>query len=363
MYKLYSRHNSCSCTQTIPLCTPDYHQLIMDTMAAAALDMGDNAVAGILSDLDDEDLADVDYGEELDDEDLVDVDYGEDDDTEAMDHNAFMAEIDAKDAALEQRHRNLMSRQQQLISWIGSKQHTLEVKASELAVSTSASVTTTTEHPDASHVAAATAVSISAHTSPPSVPVDSGIALRPAGAADTEAILSVVNDAAIAYKGVIPEESWHEPYMGRDELITDTTQAGVNFHLAVTASSGDVVSVMGIQRRCLGPHDGWDDACARAIRMPKVTLIRHAYTRTAYQRRGLGRRLLRHLLDQASTPTLIGTWAATTWAIRFYEKVRVEGKGIGKGSGMREVIAVRSRILVLVQKKIVNRSFYACDIR
>jgi GNAT superfamily N-acetyltransferase len=50
-----------------------------------------------------------------------------------------------------------------------------------------------------------------------------------------------------------------------------------------------------------------------------VSLIRHAYTRTARQGRGLGRALLAHLRARTDRPMLIGTWAAATWAIRFYQ--------------------------------------------
>jgi len=42
--------------------------------------------------------------------------------------------------------------------------------------------------------------------------------LRACGPADLDAILAVVNDAARAYRGVIPADRWHEPYMPRAEL-------------------------------------------------------------------------------------------------------------------------------------------------
>ena len=51
-----------------------------------------------------------------------------------------------------------------------------------------------------------------------------------------------------------------------------------------------------------------------------VTLIRHAYVRTANRRRGIGASLLSHLRGLAGKPILIGTWAAAIWAIRFYEQ-------------------------------------------
>ena len=52
-----------------------------------------------------------------------------------------------------------------------------------------------------------------------------------------------------------------------------------------------------------------------------VTLIRHAYVLTKYQKRGIGGNLLKHLMGLAKDPeVLVGTWKAATWAIRFYEK-------------------------------------------
>ena len=287
---------------------------------ADSLDIEDQMNDGTFDDLDNDNLGDVDF------------DLSEDEDMEPVDHYDFMAQIDAKDAELEQRHNNLLSRQQQLVDWIGSRQRTLEDKASKLTLEISACTASSVAHLVDGHTANESVVStpalgkIPTLTKASSVPVHGAITLRPAIASDVDAILSVVNDAASAYRGVIPAESWHEPYMGREELLTDTTKAGVNFHLAVTASTGTVVGIMGIQHRRLGPIDGQGDACARAIRMPEVTLIRHAYTCTVWQRRGIGQRLLQHLLEETSTPTLIGTWAATTWAIKFYEKVLVRNQ-------------------------------------
>jgi len=52
-----------------------------------------------------------------------------------------------------------------------------------------------------------------------------------------------------------------------------------------------------------------------------TTLIRHAYVLSNQQRKGIGERLLDHLLFLALTPEiLVGTWTAAWWAIRFYEK-------------------------------------------
>lgn len=117
--------------------------------------------------------------------------------------------------------------------------------------------------------------------------------------ADFAAILRVINDAALAYRGVIPADRWHEPYMPTDELAREIA-AGVEFWVADDA--GRLSGVMGIQ-------DSGD-----------VALVRHAYVAPASQRGGLGTRLLRHVKGLIDKPILIGTWAAATWAIAFYER-------------------------------------------
>jgi N-acetylglutamate synthase-like GNAT family acetyltransferase len=116
---------------------------------------------------------------------------------------------------------------------------------------------------------------------------------------DFDAIYRVINDAAQAYKGVIPSDRWHEPYMRREHLEREIT-AGVAFW--GVEEDSELVGVMGIQ-------DKGD-----------VTLIRHAYVKTALRNRGFGSRLLRHLETTTGKPILIGTWAAATWAIAFYRK-------------------------------------------
>ncbi len=116
---------------------------------------------------------------------------------------------------------------------------------------------------------------------------------------DFDSIYAIVNDAAIAYKGIIPEDRWHEPYMSRDELQHEIDQGVLFWGYEV---EGDIVGVMGIQH------------------IQDVTLIRHAYVRTASQKLGIGEKLLSELRKQTDRPILIGTWAAALWAIRFYEK-------------------------------------------
>jgi GNAT superfamily N-acetyltransferase len=123
--------------------------------------------------------------------------------------------------------------------------------------------------------------------------------IRPCSAADLPTVCAIVNDAAEAYRGVIPADRWHEPYMPLEDLGREI-RGGVAFWGCEL--EGDLVGVMGIQDR------------------GDVHLIRHAYVRTAQRRKGIGEKLLAHLERMATKPILIGTWAAATWAVRFYEK-------------------------------------------
>jgi GNAT superfamily N-acetyltransferase len=113
------------------------------------------------------------------------------------------------------------------------------------------------------------------------------------------AILAIVNAAAEAYRGVIPADRWHEPYMAAAELDAEI-EAGVTFW--GYEADGEPIGVMGVQ-------DVGD-----------VTLIRHAYVAPGSQRRGVGRALLEQLVATTGRPILVGTWAAADWAIRFYER-------------------------------------------
>lgn len=124
-------------------------------------------------------------------------------------------------------------------------------------------------------------------------------AIRPCTDADFDAIHQIINDAASAYKGVIPADRWHEPYMTREEL---RQQINEGVHFCGYQLDGQLAGVMGIQ----DVHD--------------VTLIRHAYVRTIHRQHGIGTKLLQHLCSSTDRPILIGTWADATWAIRFYEK-------------------------------------------
>jgi GNAT superfamily N-acetyltransferase len=117
--------------------------------------------------------------------------------------------------------------------------------------------------------------------------------------ADIPALFEIINDAAQAYKGVIPADRWHEPYMPLDALRHEIAE-GVEFW--GEEGDGALLGVMGIQPR------------------GEVDLIRHAYVRTQTRRRGVGTRLLAHLVQRTQKPLLIGTWADARWAVRFYEK-------------------------------------------
>jgi len=112
-------------------------------------------------------------------------------------------------------------------------------------------------------------------------------------------MFAIINDAAQAYKGIIPGDRWHEPYMPLDELKAQIAD-GIVF--SGCESGGKLVGVMGIQDK------------------GEVVLIRHAYVRTSERRKGIGEKLLRHLAATTEKPVMIGTWRAAAWAIRFYEK-------------------------------------------
>src|SRR5438067_679064 len=120
--------------------------------------------------------------------------------------------------------------------------------------------------------------------------------IRKSMAADLPAMLGIVNDAARAYRGVIPADRWHEPYMPKEEMVGEIA-AGVVFWVA--EEGGRLLGVMGIQDK------------------GEVALVRHAYIDPAVQRKGVGTKLLRHVQGLAAKPVLIGTWAAASWAIDF----------------------------------------------
>jgi GNAT superfamily N-acetyltransferase len=116
---------------------------------------------------------------------------------------------------------------------------------------------------------------------------------------DFKDIYEIINDAAIAYKGIIPADRWHDPYMSEQELQNQIDD-GIEFWCYYEDES--IVGVMGVQDKS------------------DVTLIRHAYVRTIARNKGIGGKLLQHLIELTKKPILIGTWADATWAISFYRK-------------------------------------------
>jgi GNAT superfamily N-acetyltransferase len=113
------------------------------------------------------------------------------------------------------------------------------------------------------------------------------------------AILAIVNAAAEAYRGAIPADRWHEPYMDARELDGEIADGVVFWGYE---AGGALIGTMGIQA------------------MREVDLIRHAYVLPSSQRHGVGGALLRHLRGLSSRRMLVGTWAAADWAIRFYRR-------------------------------------------
>ena len=125
------------------------------------------------------------------------------------------------------------------------------------------------------------------------------VMIRQCNNTDFETIHLIINDAAVAYRGAIPADCWKEPYMSKNEL---RREMGSGIVFWGYEEDDELVGVMGIQP------------------VKDVTLIRHAYVRTAKQNRGIGGKLLTYLRGQMTAPVLIGTWADAVWAIHFYEK-------------------------------------------
>jgi GNAT superfamily N-acetyltransferase len=123
--------------------------------------------------------------------------------------------------------------------------------------------------------------------------------IRPCADDERGEVLAIINAAAERYRGVIPGDLWHEPYMDPGELDGEI-DAGVRFW--GYEDDGELIGAMGIQS------------------VGGVDLIRHAYVRPDRQRLGVGSALLRHLRERIPGPMLVGTWAAATWAIDFYRR-------------------------------------------
>ena len=117
---------------------------------------------------------------------------------------------------------------------------------------------------------------------------------------DSSKIIYVINDAAIRYKGIIPDNCWHAPYMSKQELVNEFN---AEVRMYGYHHNNKLIGVIGIQE------------------VKDVVLIRHAYTLTSYQGKGTGSELLKYLLKKnKNSRLLVGTWREATWAIQFYEK-------------------------------------------
>lgn len=123
--------------------------------------------------------------------------------------------------------------------------------------------------------------------------------IRKCDESDIVAIYGTINDAATVYRGVIPDDQWHEPYMSYEELKQELDR-GVIFWGFVDGE--DLAGVMGTQDK------------------GEVCLIRHAYVKSEQRRSGIGTRLLQFLESKIDKPILIGTWADAAWAIVFYQR-------------------------------------------
>jgi len=123
--------------------------------------------------------------------------------------------------------------------------------------------------------------------------------IRLCGESDRPALLHIINQAAEAYRGVIPADRWHEPYMPEEELRSEIA-AGVSF--VGCEKDGALIGVMGIQP------------------VRNARLIRHAYVLPEWQGHGIGSALIAHLCQEEGPPILVGTWSAASWAIGFYRR-------------------------------------------
>ena len=117
---------------------------------------------------------------------------------------------------------------------------------------------------------------------------------------DTSKILHIINEASLKYKGVIPDNCWNEPYMSEQELIGEFND-GVRMY--GYHHNNILIGVIGDQE------------------VEDVILIRHAYTLSSHQGKGVGSALLEYLLKKnKNSRLLVGTWKNATWAIQFYKK-------------------------------------------
>jgi GNAT superfamily N-acetyltransferase len=128
--------------------------------------------------------------------------------------------------------------------------------------------------------------------------------IRPCDERDLDAIYAIINEAARAYEGVIPDDRYHQPYMPMSELRRETARMTFfGWEEDADVRSGRLTGVVGFEP------------------VKDVTLVRHCYVLSDRQRQGVGTALMRHVMARTRTRRLlVGTWAAADWAIRFYEK-------------------------------------------
>ena len=116
---------------------------------------------------------------------------------------------------------------------------------------------------------------------------------------DEADIAEVVNDGARRYKGVIPQDRYHEPYMSGEKLRGEMKRMRIYGY----KKDKELLGVIGKETS------------------KDATLIRHLYVKNNNQRHGIGSMLLRFIERSVNTGyLLIGTWQAATWAIAFYKK-------------------------------------------
>ena len=123
--------------------------------------------------------------------------------------------------------------------------------------------------------------------------------IRKCKPSDIDNLFAIINDAAIAYKGVIPDDRWHEPYMSAEQIKHEIKDGVVFWGVE---QDGGLAGVMGIQDK------------------GEVSLIRHAYVLSRFRRQGIGEKLLHFLEGLTEKPILVGTWKAASWAVSFYQK-------------------------------------------
>jgi GNAT superfamily N-acetyltransferase len=116
---------------------------------------------------------------------------------------------------------------------------------------------------------------------------------------DIDCIYDIINSAARAYRGIIPSDCYHEPYMLKEELQREMN----SMTFFGWEEESRLVGVMGFQP------------------VKDTTLIRHAYVLPDRQGKGIGTSLLEHMKQMTRTGhLLVGTWADATRAVEFYQK-------------------------------------------